>query len=507
MSPLRYLLPGFLLSVPLAAQELLWTDGVIGSSVDYHLDGDTGEPWLLGLSFNAGPTPIALLDASDPRVLSIGIDHLNVWTSGVLPAGVHVQSYPLLLDASAVGLPLHAQFLTLFGPTTLIDDISNPVSFVLQTPGSVVSTLGGRTGFAKGDTASVLLDGRVFLAGGVDDSGGSEVLLARAERFDPMTQTFAACAATLGAARTSHTSSVLQDGRVLLVGGRGTAGALASVEIYDPVSDTLSAAAVLSSARSQHTATVLSDGRVLVVGGVSIDDPADPFATLVSAPTSTEVYDPAVNAWNAGPDLPTGLIGHAAVLLGDGRVLISGGIELTSLFGFPSQKWTANCHLADPVAGTLSAAAPLPSPRANHAAIVPQSDGRALAIGGETIVPFLLSVFIDEVVRYEHTSDTWVSRAPLSNARGYHDVCETTNSIVVVGGVSDIDTSLGITTPAATVEIAPPDASSWGAPIPMHFGRTTVRAVALNDGLRVLVTGAGPDSLITPDPSAELVLP
>src|SRR5438046_341271 len=73
-------------------------------------------------------------------------------------------------------------------------------------------------------------------------------------------------------ARSSHTATLLADGKVLVVGGEGLDAKrrpirLASVELFDPDSRIWSPAGNLSTARSGHTATLLPDGRVLVVGG------------------------------------------------------------------------------------------------------------------------------------------------------------------------------------------------------------------------------------------------
>ena len=60
---------------------------------------------------------------------------------------------------------------------------------------------------------------------------------------------------------------MLPNGKVLVAGGGGTSGTLASAELYDPASGTWTATGSLVTARSVHTATLLPNGKVLVAGG------------------------------------------------------------------------------------------------------------------------------------------------------------------------------------------------------------------------------------------------
>ena len=87
--------------------------------------------------------------------------------------------------------------------------------------------------------------------------------------------------------RMLHTTTLLRDGRVLVVGGTSHTGNLDTTEMYDPATGVWSPAGMMSKARAQHTATLLADGRVLVVGGND---------------TSTEIYDVANGSWySSGP--------------------------------------------------------------------------------------------------------------------------------------------------------------------------------------------------------------
>src|SRR5206468_3234457 len=73
---------------------------------------------------------------------------------------------------------------------------------------------------------------------------------------------------SLATRRAYHTATLLQNGKVLIVGGSNWPdGPLASAELYDPVSGTWSLTGSLATARQDHAATLLPNGKVLVAGG------------------------------------------------------------------------------------------------------------------------------------------------------------------------------------------------------------------------------------------------
>src|ERR1700747_2717998 len=66
----------------------------------------------------------------------------------------------------------------------------------------------------------------------------------------------------MGDARSGAASVLLQDGRVLIIGGNNATGPVANADLFG-TDGVFSAAVVMHTARAGHTATVLSDGRVL----------------------------------------------------------------------------------------------------------------------------------------------------------------------------------------------------------------------------------------------------
>jgi hypothetical protein len=229
--------------------------------------------------------------------------------------------------------------------------------------------------------ATLLLDGRILVTGGRLGQGVGTVTTASAEIFDPLTATFALTGGPMTTPRRRHTATLLSDGRVLITGGQSqapTGGFQSTAEIYDPATDTFSAVpGGMASNRAAHRATLLQNGRVLVVGGF----------TTGSAPVSgVEVYDPAANTFTAVPGgLGTPRGHHSQNLLPSGKVLILGGLATI----FPSLMETAIVELYDPTAGPFGAlttlATPLSAGRFNHQSALVTSGphaGKVLLTGG-----------------------------------------------------------------------------------------------------------------------------
>lgn len=105
-------------------------------------------------------------------------------------------------------------------------------------------------------------------------------------------------------------------GQFGLVSGRSGKAVTDSCELMDLDTQTAIQTGKLATARACHTTTLLNSGKVLVVGG---------FDQTGAALASTEIYDPGTGLWTAGPTLDVARGDHQATLLASGRVLITGG--------------------------------------------------------------------------------------------------------------------------------------------------------------------------------------
>ena len=198
-------------------------------------------------------------------------------------------------------------------------------------------------------------------------SPGTAVNLVISSPFLPLS-------ATMTTPRAYHTATLLPNGRVLISGGLTgvAASVLNAVEVYDPGTEGFSALTrTMNIARFVHAATLLPNGQVLITGG---DDNGQTGS--IRALNSAELYDPVANAFTTlNATMTTARVGHTATLLPNGQVLIAGGDQNSST---PF----STAELYDPVAQTFTAlTATLTSPRAGHTATL-LADGQVLLTGG-----------------------------------------------------------------------------------------------------------------------------
>jgi len=303
-------------------------------------------------------------------------------------------------------------------------------------------------------TATLLNDGRVLILGGY---GLNDERLDSAEIFDPVTNTWRTVTATSAWPRVFHTATLLNDGRVLVVGGGlSFGGTVDNAEIFDPVTESFTPAAS-PGPRQGHAAVLLTDGSVLLSDGAS-----------------GQRYLPASNTW-----VGAGWMNHAryapkAERLGNGQVIALGGPM-------------SNGDLYTPATNEWSSVPPPPPDfdgRDNSISVTRLSGGGVLFAGGGSAVVY---------------ANGWSAATTMGADRYYHATAFTPGGAVATGGLAFDPEMLGLTSAERFTGTA------WQSLPNMNQGRYRHTATGLVDG-RVLVAG-GRDRLLSPLASAEVYGP
>lgn len=232
----------------------------------------------------------------------------------------------------------------------LYDPLVNP-------PDNTWGTTGSMNGVRLTHTATLLPNGQVLVAGGIDRS---LTPLSTAELYDPINAIWTNTG-PLNIPRYRHRALLLHNGQVLVVGGITNSISLratTTAELYDPTTGTWSLTGSMGTARSFHTATLMPNGWVLVAGGINL--------------SNTEVYNPMTGTWTPTAAMHYPRDRHSATLLTNGKVLVAGGENISAETG----------ELYDPATGTWTMAGTLKSSSYAHTATL-LPNGKVLLAGGE----------------------------------------------------------------------------------------------------------------------------
>lgn len=254
--------------------------------------------------------------------------------------------------------------------------------------------------------------GKVLIFGGRKDSG-DPVMTSQArfeaELYDPVTNTFEdlctsgrngstnrcnTASKDLQDARYGMSTTVLSDGRIVIMGGADSNGIVTSVEIFDPQTSSFSKVTGMSGtydARAWGTATLISSNEILVFGGttgmslVTVGTHPGAGCTITdrikvyNSQSNPEVYNIQTNTWSNtinGNAIGTlsGRWGHDAYRVGNGLYFVGGGNDTVD-----------RLNLVDGTVTTPIAAGGITSFRHGSAQYVSGTgDSKVFAFGGIT---------------------------------------------------------------------------------------------------------------------------
>ncbi len=395
--------------------------------------------------------------------------------AGPSVVGARPSKLPILFGALGVVVLAVVAFLVLGSSESPEEQVAAlpPVGTWTEAPG--LASIRGTA------SAVVLGDGSVLAAGG----GVGAIALDAGEIFDPVAAAWRQVA-PLAEARRGHQAVVLDDGRVLVAGGLATGAPLASAEIYDPATDSWAPTAPMSVPRLGHSLTPLDDGRVLAAGGSALEsDGAAGGGQTIRTVATSEISDPEAGTWSAAAEMGTPRFEHTATLLGDGRVFMVGGLGPTE--GAEQELPLRSTEFYDPAADAFVSSTDLTEGRANHAAAL-LNDNAVIVSGGTSGESGDISVASAEV--FDNRAATWSTVGAMGTPRTGHTATALEDGrVLVAGGETVRRGSRRSLTSAEVFEFDLGASGEWRSAGDLACPRSEQAAVLLADGSVLVIAG------------------
>lgn len=317
--------------------------------------------------------------------------------------------------------------------------------------------------------------------------------------------------------RVDHTATVLQDGTVLIAGGRDSSGAIAGAEIFDPKTNSFVPAGTMIHPRYGHTAILVDDGTVFIAGG---------YPAIGPSLLTTEIFDPlhhafvdgpvmlagasTIGAVNGTPFMCTGCLtgcqtyqkpfltppffalwpkgGSALANLRDGSVLVAGG----NVCGTKGNYSTSDVYRIDPAWHVHAVATPDGFYNGRENATATRYDAtHVLIAGGLRIAPSFCPPdacgvhWLASSRIYDASAEAVTIGPTMSTARRSHVAAKQPDgNVLVAGGRGESDT------PLTSVEIFDPRSNTFRPGPDLPAMRVDAPLVTLFDGRLFIVGGS-----------------
>ena len=197
-----------------------------------------------------------------------------------------------------------------------------------------------------------VIAGKLYVAGGCINSdcipGNTNIL----EVYDPVANAWTD-KAPMPTARNQVGVGVL-DGKLYVVGGQGQCGpciATAVLEVYDPSTDTWATKAPMPTARMTPTVAVANGVLYAVGGAIRPPEPGIAVATV-------EAYDPLTDTWTSKAAMPTPRVAAAGGVVND-IIYVAGGLGVSTSSG----SFLSTVEAYEPIANAWTTMAPMPTAR------------------------------------------------------------------------------------------------------------------------------------------------
>ncbi len=459
----------------------------------WDVGGNNGEgsyyDWLtIQQNFVLGP-PVLLANPSSLSVPPGGTEQLLV--SAYVPSSEQGVPWTITSNASWLKLPSAGPFTTNQIIPVSVDagtalGSSGTISINTTPPFAAPSVIKGpiQVNVTVGPPKPATAAG-VLVVGGHDDTQ-----IAQPYFYDAVSNNI--FPVMLNTPRTQSTATLLKNGDVLVVGGNtiysntiGQINPTNTAELIKPGQPVAAFTGSLAQARMNHTATLLDDGKVLIVGGTA------PAGSLLD---SAELYDPATGQFSPAGKLKYARSGHLASkysAIGFTDVFVYGGIG--------NDGWATNWEGWAEPDNTFSSTGPMQPPYSAIPQPLPLADGTLDVVGGwnnnAPVASERLLLQPDGQDLFEPGQSLNVARgyaalASLPNGKG----------LLISGGANAFQQFLASAeirdpNPSGGWTLVSGDATCPGNPGCLLFPRGNHTATLLPDGRIFIAGGTGPSPI------------